>query len=126
MSPRAVPPIAMPASSNSSRTIASAPDARVGMMRCRNDGDELVTAMPRASHGQRPDTSPRKRWRYDSMSDFSPLAVLPFDMGVIARTDVELVEASLRGEHAAFGDLVARYQDVVCAVSYSSTGDRGL
>ena len=47
-------------------------------------------------------------------------------MGMIARTDVELVEASLRGEHAAFGHLVERYQDVVCAVSYSSTGDRNL
>jgi len=44
-------------------------------------------------------------------------------MGAIARSDVELVEASRRGEHEAFGHLVARYQDVVCAVSYSSTGD---
>ena len=41
-------------------------------------------------------------------------------------TDNELVEASRRGELAAFGELVARYQDVVCAVSYSSTGDRAL
>ena len=47
-------------------------------------------------------------------------------MGAIGRTDIELVEASLRGEHEAFGHLVARYQDVVCAVSYSSTGDQGL
>ena len=44
-------------------------------------------------------------------------------MGAIARSDVELVEASRRGEHNAFGQLVERYQDVVCAVSYSSTGD---
>lgn len=42
------------------------------------------------------------------------------------RTDRELVEASRRGEHAAFGELVSRYQDVVCAVSYSSTGDRSI
>lgn len=41
-------------------------------------------------------------------------------------TDSELVEASRRGELAAFGQLVSRYQDVVCAVSYSSTGDRSL
>ena len=41
-------------------------------------------------------------------------------------TDGELVEASRRGELDAFGHLVARYQDVVCAVSYSSTGDRSL
>ena len=47
-------------------------------------------------------------------------------MGTIARSDGELVEASRRGEHEAFGHLVARYQDVVCAVSYSSTGDHGL
>ncbi len=47
-------------------------------------------------------------------------------MGAIAKTDIELVEASLRGEHEAFGHLVARYQDVVCAVSYSSTGDQVL
>jgi RNA polymerase sigma factor (sigma-70 family) len=47
-------------------------------------------------------------------------------MGTIARTDVELVEASRRGEHEAFGPLVARYQDVICAVSYSSTRDSGL
>ena len=47
-------------------------------------------------------------------------------MGTIAKSDVELVEASRRGEHDAFGRLVERYQDVVCAVSYSSTGDRGL
>lgn len=47
-------------------------------------------------------------------------------MGATAKSDIELVEASLRGEHEAFGDLVARYQDVVCAVSYSSTGDQVL
>ncbi len=47
-------------------------------------------------------------------------------MGTIANTDAELVEASRRGELDAFGELVARYQNVVCAVSYSSTGDRAL
>jgi len=41
-------------------------------------------------------------------------------------TDTELVDASRRGEHAAFGALVERYQGVVCAVSYSRTGDRAL
>src|SRR5580704_16558581 len=44
----------------------------------------------------------------------------------IAETDGELVEASRRGEFDAFGHLVARYQNVVCAVGYSSTGDRVL
>ncbi|HSN26793.1 MAG TPA: sigma-70 family RNA polymerase sigma factor, partial [Kofleriaceae bacterium] len=41
-------------------------------------------------------------------------------------TDIELLEASRRGEHEAFGRLVARYQDLVCAVSFSSTGDHVL
>jgi RNA polymerase sigma factor (sigma-70 family) len=48
------------------------------------------------------------------------------DMGQIARTDAQLVEASRRGERAAFGDLVSRYQDLVCAVSFSSTGNWAL
>lgn len=41
----------------------------------------------------------------------------------VAMTDAELVEASRRGERDAFGVLVSRYQDVVCAVSFSSTGN---
>src|SRR5882762_3247195 len=48
------------------------------------------------------------------------------DMEQIARTDAELVAASRRGERDAFGHLVTRYQDVVCAVSFSSTGDWSL
>jgi RNA polymerase sigma factor (sigma-70 family) len=48
------------------------------------------------------------------------------DMGTIAMTDAELVEASRRGERDAFGQLVTRYQDVVCAVSYSGTGNWAL
>ncbi len=41
-------------------------------------------------------------------------------------TDAELLEASRRGEHAAFGELVGRYQHVVSAVSYSRTRDHAL
>lgn len=41
-------------------------------------------------------------------------------------SDAELLEASRRGEHAAFGELVGRYQRVVSAVSYSRTRDRAL
>src|SRR6266550_3093298 len=48
------------------------------------------------------------------------------DMGRVAMTDSELVEASRRGERAAFGALVARYQEVVCAVGYSATGSWSL
>ncbi|HEY4177789.1 MAG TPA: sigma-70 family RNA polymerase sigma factor [Kofleriaceae bacterium] len=44
----------------------------------------------------------------------------------IAISDAELLEASRRGEHAAFGSIVERYQNVVSAVSYSRTGDRAL
>ena len=46
-------------------------------------------------------------------------------MGV-GMTDAELLEASRRGEHAAFGALVERYQNVVSAVSYSRTRDQAL
>ena len=41
-------------------------------------------------------------------------------------TDAELIDASRRGERAAFGRLVERYQALVCAVSYGATGDRAL
>jgi RNA polymerase sigma factor (sigma-70 family) len=49
------------------------------------------------------------------------------DMGqTIAMTDGELLEASRRGERDAFGVLVERYQDVVCAITYSRTRDQAL
>lgn len=44
----------------------------------------------------------------------------------MGRSDAELLEASRRGEREAFGTLVERYQGVVCAVSYSRTGNRAL
>ncbi|MBP9087552.1 MAG: sigma-70 family RNA polymerase sigma factor, partial [Kofleriaceae bacterium] len=43
-----------------------------------------------------------------------------------AVTDSELLAASQRGEHAAFGQLVIKYQALVCAVSFSGTRDEGL
>jgi RNA polymerase sigma factor (sigma-70 family) len=46
-------------------------------------------------------------------------------MGIVT-SDADLLEASRRGEHAAFGALVERYQGVVCAVSYSRTRDQAL
>src|SRR6185312_2680610 len=62
------------------------------------------------------------------LSGLSGLEVHRPDMGTIGteKSDGELVNASRRGEHQAFGQLVARYQDLVCAVSYSSTGDHVL
>jgi len=44
----------------------------------------------------------------------------------MGRSDEELLAASQRGEREAFGALVERYQGVVCAVSYSRTGNRAL
>jgi len=44
----------------------------------------------------------------------------------MGRNDAEVLEASRRGEREAFGALIERYQGVVCAVSYSRTGDRAL
>ncbi len=41
-------------------------------------------------------------------------------------SDAELLAASRRGERAAFGHLVERYQNLVCAVSFSAVGDRAL
>ena len=45
---------------------------------------------------------------------------------VVATSDAELVDASRRGEHAAFGQLVERYQALVWAVSFTATGNRAL
>src|SRR2546423_4059943 len=44
----------------------------------------------------------------------------------MGRTDGELIEASRRGDRVAFGEIVARYQQVVAAVAYSGTRDRTL
>ncbi|MEO8698429.1 MAG: sigma-70 family RNA polymerase sigma factor [Kofleriaceae bacterium] len=44
----------------------------------------------------------------------------------ITMTDAELLDASRRGEHQAFGALVERYQRMVSAVSYSRTRDQAL
>lgn len=60
----------------------------------------------------------------DCLSGRGCLAALVGDMGRM--TDAELVTASRKGERAAFGALIERYQGVVCAVSYSRTGDRAL
>lgn len=65
------------------------------------------------------------------MADLQRLPVMPGPSGGtqgsnMERSDAELLEASRRGERAAFAALVERYQGVVCAVSYSRTGDRAL
>ncbi len=37
--------------------------------------------------------------------------------------ETELLKASIRGNHQAFGAIVARYQSLVCAITFSATGD---
>ena len=44
----------------------------------------------------------------------------------MGRDDLELLEAAKRGERDAFAALIERYQGMVCAVSYSRTGNRAL
>jgi RNA polymerase sigma factor (sigma-70 family) len=42
------------------------------------------------------------------------------------RSDTELVGAAAAGDSGAFGEIVARYQSLVCAIAYSGTGDLAL
>lgn len=42
------------------------------------------------------------------------------------RSDSELVLAAGAGDAAAFGEIVGRYQSLVCAIAYSGTGDVAL
>src|SRR5437879_2515257 len=37
--------------------------------------------------------------------------------------DAELVARSLAGDRTAFSDIVARYQTLICSLTYSATGD---
>ncbi len=59
------------------------------------------------------------------LSGFAAPDALIDNMGH-AVTDSELLAASIRGEHAAFGQLVTKYQALVCAVGFSGTRDAGL
>jgi RNA polymerase sigma factor (sigma-70 family) len=43
-------------------------------------------------------------------------------ISVTAQSDVELVGESLSGNRDAFGQIVARYQSLVCSLAYSATG----
>ena len=44
-------------------------------------------------------------------------------MSVTADNDAQLVAASLSGNREAFGQIVSRYQSLVCALAYSATGN---
>ena len=39
------------------------------------------------------------------------------------RSDTELVQAVAAGDRPAFGEIVTRYQSLVCAIAFSGTGD---
>ena len=43
-------------------------------------------------------------------------------MSVAANNDADLVSASLAGNREAFGQIVARYQSLVCSLAYNATG----
>ena len=43
-------------------------------------------------------------------------------MSEIANNDTELVSASLSGNREAFGQIVLRYQSLICSLAYSATG----
>jgi RNA polymerase sigma factor (sigma-70 family) len=48
----------------------------------------------------------------------------PTTLPTANRNDAELVEQSLAGDLQAFGQIVARYQSLVCGLAYSATGSR--
>src|SRR5258705_11076108 len=43
----------------------------------------------------------------------------------VADNDAELVVASLAGNRDAFGQIVSRYQSLICSLAYSATGSLG-
>jgi RNA polymerase sigma factor (sigma-70 family) len=46
-------------------------------------------------------------------------------MSVALQTDAELVGATLSGNRDAFGQIVSRYQSLICSLAYSATGSLG-
>ncbi len=46
-------------------------------------------------------------------------------MSAAANNDAELVAASLSGNRDAFGQIVSRYQSLICSLAYSATGSLG-
>ncbi len=43
----------------------------------------------------------------------------------VTNNDAELVAASLSGDRTAFGQIVSRYQSLICSLAYSATGSLG-
>lgn len=44
-------------------------------------------------------------------------------VSIVDETDAELVAATLRGDREAFARIIARYQSLICSLTYSATGD---
>jgi RNA polymerase sigma factor (sigma-70 family) len=52
-------------------------------------------------------------------------AMITTKMFPAANNDAELVTASLSGNRDAFGQIVSRYQSLICSLAYSATGNLG-
>src|SRR5262245_36922612 len=46
-------------------------------------------------------------------------------ISAVAQSDSELVGESLAGNRDAFGQIVSRYQSLICSLAYSATGNLG-
>src|SRR5580698_5025330 len=46
-------------------------------------------------------------------------------MSAVVNNDAELVSATLGGNRDAFGQIVSRYQSLICSLAYSATGSLG-
>ena len=54
------------------------------------------------------------------------MVALVVDQTVTTNSDAELIRRSREGDQQAYGQLVERYQSLVCSVAYSRCGDLGL
>ena len=61
----------------------------------------------------------------DVISPLMPDMMTSNTMAPVANNDAELVAASLSGNRDAFGDIVSRYQSLICSLAYSATGSLG-
>ena len=51
--------------------------------------------------------------------------MMPTAMSAAVNNDADLVAASLSGNRDAFGQIVSRYQSLICSLAYSATGSLG-
>lgn len=47
-----------------------------------------------------------------------------FTLPPVEQNDAQLVQQSLAGDRHAFGQIVARYQSLICGLAFSDTGSR--